>query len=274
MLLKSLEIQGFKTFPDKTVLSFDKGITAVVGPNGSGKSNISDAVRWVLGEQSTRILRCSRMEDVIFSGTPQRKGQGYAEVTLNIDNSERRLPFENDTVAVTRRYYRSGESEYLLNKAAVRLKDIHELFMDTGLGRDGYSIIGQGKIDSIVAARSEDRREIFEEAAGISRFRYRKEESEKRLSQSEENLLRLQDILEELKERVGPLKEQAQKAEQYLAYAQERKNLEIGLWLETLNRSGRTLREYEDKLVIVRSQYDNNEQDLQLSLIHIYHAQD
>lgn len=263
MLLKSLEIQGFKTFPDKTVLSFDKGITAVVGPNGSGKSNISDAVRWVLGEQSTRILRCSRMEDVIFSGTPQRKGQGYAEVTLNIDNSERRLPFENDTVAVTRRYYRSGESEYLLNKAAVRLKDIHELFMDTGLGRDGYSIIGQGKIDSIVAARSEDRREIFEEAAGISRFRYRKEESEKRLSQSEENLLRLQDILEELKERVGPLKEQAQKAEQYLAYAQERKNLEIGLWLETLNRSGRTLREYEDKLVIVRSQYDNNEQDLQ-----------
>ena len=184
MLLKSLELQGFKTFPDKTTLHFEEGITAVVGPNGSGKSNISDAMRWVLGEQSVKTLRCSKMEDVIFSGTPARKPMGYAEITLTMDNTGRELNFDGDTVAITRRYYRSGESEYLINKAAVRLRDIHELFMDTGLGRDGYSMIGQGKIDSIVAARSEDRREIFEEAAGISRFRYRKEEAERRLEKA------------------------------------------------------------------------------------------
>ena len=257
MLLKSLELQGFKTFPDKTVLKFDRGITAVVGPNGSGKSNISDAVRWVLGEQSTRVLRCSRMEDVVFSGTPTRKAQGYAEVTLTIDNSMRQLAFDDDLVAVTRRYYRSGDSEYLINKAAVRLKDIHELFMDTGLGRDGYSIIGQGKIDSIVAARSEDRREIFEEAAGISRFRYRKEDAERRLNQAEENLLRLRDILSELEGRVGPLKEQAEKAQLYLEYAGERRTLEIGLWLNTLNRSGQILREHDDKIIVAKDQYDD-----------------
>lgn len=262
VLLKSLELQGFKTFPDKTTLSYDKGITAVVGPNGSGKSNISDAVRWVLGEQSTRTLRCSKMEDVVFNGTPTRKSQGFAEVTLTIDNSERQLPFDNDTVAVTRRYYRSGESEYLINKVAVRLKDINELFMDTGLGRDGYSIIGQGKIDSIVAARSEDRREIFEEAAGISRFRYRKEESERRLAQSEDNLLRLHDILTELEDRVGPLKEQAEKAEKYLEYAGEKRTLEIGLWVNTLNRSGKILREHDDKILIAKNQHDEAEQQL------------
>ena len=176
MRLKSLQIQGFKTFPDKTKLSFEQGITSVVGPNGSGKSNISDAIRWVLGEQSPKSLRCSKMEDVVFNGTDKRKRQGYAEVTLNIDNSDRFLPFDGDEIAVTRRYYRSGESEYMINKAAVRLRDINELFMDTGLGRDGYSMIGQGKIDSIVSSKSEDRREIFEEAAGISRYRYRKTE--------------------------------------------------------------------------------------------------
>ncbi|MDF1495929.1 chromosome segregation protein SMC [Caproiciproducens sp. CPB-2] len=263
MLLKSLEIQGFKTFPDKTTLSFDHGITAVVGPNGSGKSNISDAVRWVLGEQSTRVLRCTKMEDVIFSGTPVRKAQGFAEVTLNIDNALRQLPFDADNVAVTRRYYRSGDSEYLINKAAVRLKDINELFMDTGLGRDGYSIIGQGKIDSIVAARSEDRREIFEEAAGISRFRYRKEESERRLNQAEDNLLRLRDILTELQDRVGPLKEQSEKAQQYLAYAAEKRTLEIGLWLNTLEKSGRVLREHDDKILIARDQHETVERELQ-----------
>ncbi len=262
MLLKSLEIQGFKTFPDKTTLSFTHGITAVVGPNGSGKSNISDAVRWVLGEQSTRTLRCTKMEDVIFNGTPTRKAQGFAEVTLNIDNTSRDLPFDNDNVAVTRRYYRSGDSEYLINKVAVRLKDINELFMDTGLGRDGYSIIGQGKIDSIVAARSEDRREIFEEAAGISRFRYRKEESERKLNQAEENLLRLRDIVSELEDRVGPLKEQAEKAERYLEFAQEKRTLEIGLWLNTLDQSGQTLREHDDKLIIARSQHEAVEAEL------------
>ncbi len=260
--MKSLEIQGFKTFPDKTTLSFDNGITAVVGPNGSGKSNISDAVRWVLGEQSIRVLRCTKMEDVIFSGTPVRKAQGFAEVTLNIDNTLRQLPFDGDNVAVTRRYYRSGDSEYLINKAAVRLKDVNELFMDTGLGRDGYSIIGQGKIDSIVAARSEDRREIFEEAAGISRFRYRKEESERKLNQAEDNLLRLRDILTELQDRVGPLKEQADKAQQYLAYAGEKRTLEIGLWLNTLEKSGQILREHDDKVMIARSQHDAVEQEL------------
>ena len=262
MLLKSLEIQGFKTFPDKTTLSFDHGITAVVGPNGSGKSNISDAVRWVLGEQSTRVLRCTKMEDVIFSGTPVRKAQGFAEVTLNIDNTLRQLPFDGDNVAVTRRYYRSGDSEYLINKAAVRLKDINELFMDTGLGRDGYSIIGQGKIDSIVAARSEDRREIFEEAAGISRFRYRKEESERKLNQAEDNLLRLRDILTELQDRVEPLREQSEKAQQYLAYAGEKRTLEIGLWLNTLEKSGQILREHDDKIFIARGQHDTVEQEL------------
>lgn len=260
MLLQSLELQGFKTFPDKTTLTFHNGITAVVGPNGSGKSNISDAVRWVLGEQSAHALRCTKMEDVIFSGTPSRKALGFAEVTLNIENADRALPFDADSVAVTRRYYRSGDSEYLINGASVRLKDINELFMDTGLGRDGYSMIGQGRIDSIVAAKSEDRREIFEEAAGISRFRYRKEESERRLAQAEENLLRLKDILSELEARLGPLKEQSEKAKQYLAWSAEKRKLEIGLWLGTLEKSGQTLREHEDKISVARAQYDAAEQ--------------
>ena len=256
MLLKSLELQGFKTFPDKTVLQFDCGITAVVGPNGSGKSNVSDSIRWVLGEQSARVLRCSKMEDVIFGGTHARKAQGYAEVTLTFDNTDRQLAFDSDQVAVTRRYYRSGESEYMLNKNTVRLRDIHELFMDTGMGRDGYSMIGQGKIDSIVAARSEDRREIFEEAAGISRFRYRKGESERRLQQAQENLVRLHDIFSELESRVGPLREQAEKAKQFLEYSEEKRTLEIGLWLNTLGRSGQILRDYEDKLLLARSQQE------------------
>ena len=260
MLLKSLELQGFKTFPDKTTLNFHQGITAVVGPNGSGKSNISDAVRWVLGEQSVRALRCTKMEDVIFGGTPQRRPLGFAEVTLNVDNMDRTLPFDADTVAVTRRYYRSGESEYQINHASVRLKDVNELFMDTGLGRDGYSMIGQGKIDSIVSARGEDRREIFEEAAGISRFRYRKEESEHRLAQAEENMLRLKDILSELESRIGPLKDQSEKAKKYLELAGEKKKLEIGLWLATLDRSGRVLREQEGKIQIAQNQYDAAEQ--------------
>ena len=263
MILKSLELQGFKTFPDKTPLDFQRGITSVVGPNGSGKSNISDAMRWVLGEQSVRTLRCSKMEDVIFNGTPQRKALGYAEVTLTIDNADRGLPFDNDTVAVTRRYYRSGESEYLINKTTVRLKDINELFMDTGLGRDGYSIIGQGKIDSIVAARSEDRREIFEEAAGISRYRYRKEESERRLAKAEDNLVRLRDILTELEDRVEPLRIQAEKAQQFIAFDQEKKGLEIGIWLTTLDRSGAVLREHGEKMALAQAQHNELEEEIQ-----------
>lgn len=262
MRLKSLEIQGFKTFPDKTKLSFDDGITAVVGPNGSGKSNISDAIRWVLGEQSTRSLRCDKMEELIFNGTPRRKAQGFAEVTLTIDNSERQLPFDNDTVAVTRRYYRSGESEYLLNKVNVRLRDINDLFMDTGLGRDGYSMVGQGKIDSIVAARGEDRREVFEEAAGISRYRYRKQESESRLQKAEDNLLRLQDILSELEERVEPLRIQSEKAQQYLEFAGEKRTLEIGLWLHTLEKSGRVLREQDDKILVAKNDHSQAEDEI------------
>ena len=263
MRLKTLELQGFKTFPDRTTLSFDNGVTAVVGPNGSGKSNISDAIRWVLGEQSARTLRCARMEGLIFNGTPHRKAQGFAEVTLTIDNSDRGLNFDSDEVSITRRYYRSGESEYQLNKAAVRLRDITELFLDTGLGRDGYSMIGQGKIDSIVAARSEDRREIFEEAAGISRFRYRKEDSENRLARAEENLLRLRDILAELEERIGPLREQSEKAQQFLSLSNEKRTIEIGLWLETLERSGRILREHDDKLLVARSQYEDAEKAIE-----------
>ena len=224
------------------MLNFEKGITAVVGPNGSGKSNISDAIRWVLGEQSVKTLRCSRMEDVIFGGTPGRRAQGYAQVVLNIENKDRALAFDSDIVSITRRYYRSGDSEYLINGASVRLRDINELFMDTGLGRDGYSMIGQGKIDSIVSAHSQERREIFEEAAGISRFRYRKEESERRLQKAEENLLRLEDIASELESRVGPLQEQSKKAEEFLALSDEKRTLEIGVWLSTLNQSGRVLR--------------------------------
>ena len=273
MRLKSLEVQGFKTFPDKTKLSFEQGITSVVGPNGSGKSNISDAIRWVLGEQSPKSLRCSKMEDVVFNGTDKRKRQGYAEVTLNIDNSDRFLDFDGDEIAVTRRYYRSGESEYLINKAAVRLKDINELFMDTGLGRDGYSMIGQGKIDSIVSSKSEDRREIFEEAAGISRYRYRKIEAERKLKSTEDNLLRLRDIVTELEERVGPLKKQSEKAHKFLEYSEEKRGLEIALWLLTLDKSQESLKEQDEKIAIARAQYDEAEQalaDIQVETEQIY----
>ena len=273
MRLKSLEVQGFKTFPDKTKLTFEQGITSVVGPNGSGKSNISDAIRWVLGEQSPKSLRCSKMEDVVFNGTDKRKRQGYAEVTLNIDNSDRVLDFNGDEIAVTRRYYRSGESEYLINKASVRLKDINELFMDTGLGRDGYSMIGQGKIDSIVASKSEDRREIFEEAAGISRYRYRKIEAERKLKNTEDNLLRLRDIVTELEERVGPLKKQSEKAHQFLEYSEEKRGLEIALWLITLDKSQDSLKQQDEKISIAKAQYDDAEKalaDIQIETEEIY----
>lgn len=273
MRLKSLEIQGFKTFPDKTKLSFEQGITSVVGPNGSGKSNISDAIHWVLGEQSPKSLRCTKMEDVVFNGTDKRKRQGYAEVTLNIDNSDRFLAFNGDEVAVTRRYYRSGESEYLINKASVRLKDINELFMDTGLGRDGYSMIGQGKIDSIVSSKSEDRREIFEEAAGISRYRYRKIEAERKLKNTEDNLLRLRDIVTELEERVEPLKKQSEKARQFLEYSDEKRGLEIALWLLTLDKSQNDVKMQDEKIAVARAQYNDAQQaltDIQTETEKIY----
>ncbi len=263
MLLSSIEVQGFKSFADKTVLKFGKGITAVVGPNGSGKSNISDAVRWVLGEQSTKSLRGQSMEDVIFGGTETRRPHGFCEVTLNIDNSDRTLNFDNDTVSITRRYYRSHESEYAINGASVRLKDIHELFMDTGLGRDGYSMIGQGKIDNIISSKSGERRDIFEEASGISKYRYRKIEAERKLVAAEDNLLRLHDILDELKARVGPLKEQSEKAQKFLDFSEEKKKLEIGLWLYTLNNSKETLRNQENKITLAQLAYKEIEEALE-----------
>lgn len=256
MFLKSLEIQGFKSFPDKVQLNFDRGITAVVGPNGSGKSNISDAVRWVLGEVSSKALRGSRMEDVIFGGAVGRKPLGFAEVSLTLDNADRALLYDGDEVKITRRYYRSGESDYLLCGKEVRLRDIHELLMDTGLGRDGYAIIGQGRIDEIVDAKSGDRREIFEEAAGISKFRFRKEESEARLADAEENLVRLRDILSELEARIGPLKEQSEKAKQYITLAAEKKTLEVGLWLQALDRQRAVLREQDNRLDLTRAQHE------------------
>lgn len=263
MILKSLKLHGFKTFHDKTLLSFDSGITVVVGPNGSGKSNISDAVRWVMGEQSAKVLRCGKMEDVIFSGTPSKKPLGFAQVSLVISDPENKLGQDTNEVEITRRYYRSGESEYLINEKNVRLRDIHEMFMDTGLGKDGYSVIGQGKIDSIVASKSEDRREIFEEAAGISRFRYRKADAETRLENAKTNLLRLLDILNDLESRVGPLQKQAEKAEAYVKIANEKKDLEISLWVSTLEQSSSVIKEHDEKLNLSRAQYDTIEDDLQ-----------
>ncbi len=263
MVLKSLEIKGFKTFPEKTVLNFDKGISAVVGPNGSGKSNVSDAIRWVLGEQSVKNLRSSKMEDIIFNGSPKKKAASYAEVTLTIDNFDRALNFDNDLVSITRKYYRKGDSEYRINDITVRLKDIHELFMDTGLGRDGYSMISQGKIDSIVSASSEDRREIFEEAAGVSKIKYRKLESEKKLNSVEENLVRLKDILSELELRVGPLKKQSENAEQYILYNDKKEKLEIGMWLATLKKSSKELETFSKKIEEITSNNDKLDEDIE-----------
>lgn len=262
MILKALEMQGFKSFPDKTVLEFNKGITAVVGPNGSGKSNISDAVRWVLGEQSTKTLRGSKMEDVIFSGTDVRKAKGFAEVTLRLDNTDRSLNKDSDEVSVTRRYYRSGDSEYLVNGESARLRDVNELFMDTGLGRDGYSIVGQGKIADMVSPKASERRDMLEEAAGISHFRYRRGDAIKRLAQAEENLVRLRDILSELENRVGPLKAQSEKAQKFIVLAGERKNLEIGIWLNTIDKTGEKMRDQEHKIEIAEASHKEAQDEL------------
>ena len=234
MYFKALELQGFKSFPQKTRLTFDQAITAVVGPNGSGKSNIADAIRWVMGEQSTKNLRGGKMEDVIFGGTQKRKPMGYAEVSLVLDNTQGRFPLEEQEIMVTRRYYRSGDSEYYINRRSCRLRDIHELFMDTGLGREGYSIIGQGKIDEILSTKSAERRGVFEEAAGISRYRHRKEEAERKLERTEENLLRIGDKIDELELQVEPLRAQAETAQTYLRCRDELRILELSLWLEQL----------------------------------------
>lgn len=262
MYLKSLEIQGFKSFPDKINLTFDKGLTAVVGPNGSGKSNIGDSVRWVLGEQSTKTLRGNKMEDVIFSGTVARKPMGFAAVTLNIDNSDGTLTDMGDEIAVTRKLYRSGDSEYMINGKNCRLKDINELFMDTGLGRDGYSIIGQGRIAEIVGAKSNERRDIFEEAAGISKFRYKKLEAERRLTSAQENLLRLTDILSELEGRVEPLRVQSEKAQKFIKLAEQKKTLEISVWVKRIDELKSKLEALDEKILISKNEYENIENDI------------
>ena len=257
MYLRALEIQGFKSFPDKTVLNFGEDITAIVGPNGSGKSNISDAIRWVMGEQSVKGLRGAKMEDVIFGGTEKRSQVGFAQVTLVLDNTEHIFPtMEESEVSVTRRYYRSGESEYYINRQSVRLKDLTELFLDTGMGREGYSIIGQGKIDEILSAKSGERREIFEEAAGISKFRHRKEEAERKLERTEENLVRINDKIAELELQVEPLREQAEKARKYLVLRDELRLLEISVWLENLDTLKAGARKLEADFHAAESQRD------------------
>ena len=246
MYLKSLELQGFKSFPDKTLIRFGDDITAIVGPNGSGKSNISDAILWVMGEQSSKTLRGAKMEDVIFGGTQKRPAVGFAEATLTLDNSDRALAYDADEVMVTRRYYRSGDGEYYINKQSARLRDINELFMDTGLGREGYSNIGQGRIDEILSLKSGDRREIFEEAAGISKYRHRKEETERQLERTEDNLMRIGDKVSELELQVEPLREQSEKAKQFLSLKEELQGVEVTVWLDTLDKLSAAAKKAEE----------------------------
>lgn len=246
MYLKSLEVQGFKSFPDKTLIRFGDDITAIVGPNGSGKSNISDAILWVMGEQSSKTLRGAKMEDVIFGGTQKRNAVGFAEATLTLDNSDRSLAYDADEVMVTRRYYRSGDSEFYINRQSARLKDIHEMFMDTGLGREGYSNIGQGRIDEILSLKSGDRREIFEEAAGISKYRHRKEETERKLAHTEDNLLRIGDKVSELEMQLEPLRVQSEKAKKYLELKEELQGVEVAVWLDTLDRLSAAAKKAEE----------------------------
>lgn len=255
MILKSIELKGFKSFPDKTVLDFENGITAVVGPNGSGKSNISDAVRWVLGEQSTKTLRGSKMEDVIFSGTGKRSAKGFAEVSLKLlrEESENK---EDRELLITRRYYRSGVSDYLINNKNVRLKDINDTFMDTGLGKNGYSMVSQGQIAALISENPEKRREMIEEAVGISRFRYSRKEAERKLNGAEENLVRLRDIFSEIEIRIEPLKRQSEKAKKFISLLEEKKELEIGLWLHTINETDKKLSELDYRFEISENAYN------------------
>ena len=234
MYLKSIEVQGFKSFANKIVFEFHNGITGIVGPNGSGKSNVADAVRWVLGEQKVKQLRSASMQDVIFSGTETRKPQGFAYVAITLDNSDHQLAIDYDEVTVSRRIYRSGESEYLLNGSACRLKDINELFYDTGIGKEGYSIIGQGQIDKILSGRPEDRRELFDEAAGIVKFKRRKAIAQKKLEDEKQNLVRVSDILSELEKQVGPLAKRAETAKEYLRLREELKRFDVNLFLADL----------------------------------------
>ena len=257
MVFKELEIQGFKSFPDKVKITFDAGVTGVVGPNGSGKSNLSDAVRWVLGETSSRQLRAAgKMEDVIFGGTRRRSAMGFASVRLTLDNTGHTLDVDADEVTIGRKYYRSGDSEYTINGQVCRLRDVYELLLDTGIGRDGYSVIGQGRIAEIVAAKSSERREIFEEACGIAKYRYRKTEAERRLAAAGENLERLRDILGELESRVGPLEKESAKAQKFLELSEQRKTLEVTLWTDSVHRARDTVRQQVRDYETAQSDYE------------------
>ena len=262
MYLKRLELQGFKSFADKTVLEFKPGITAVIGPNGSGKSNISDSIRWVLGEQSMKSFRGAKSEDIIFAGTQNRKSLGFAEASIVIDNTDGELPVEYSEVIVTRKIYRSGETGYFINKVPCRLKDILELFMDTGIGKDGYSIIGQGKIDEILSNKSEDRRHIFEEAAGIVKYRARKSESEKKLEQTKLNLLRINDILSEIEAGLDPLRIQSEKAKRFLELHESLKDIEVGLFIYNIETYKEKLAQVVEDLKILDNQKDDEESKL------------
>ena len=256
MYLKSIEVQGFKSFANKIIFEFHNGITGIVGPNGSGKSNVADAVRWVLGEQKVKQLRSSSMQDVIFSGTETRKPQGFAYVAITLDNSDHKLPVEFDEVTVSRRIYRSGESEYLLNKSPCRLRDINELFYDTGIGKEGYSIIGQGQIDKILSGRPEERRELFDEAAGIVKFKRRKAVAQKKLEDEKQNLVRISDILSELEKQVGPLSRQAETAREYLRLREELKRLEANLFLTETEAAEKELKELKEMSSIAAGDRD------------------
>ncbi len=250
MYLKRVELQGFKSFADKTVIEVGEGVTGIVGPNGSGKSNISDALRWVMGEMSAKSLRSGNMQDVIFNGTQKRKQMSFAEVTLVLDNGSHFFQSDFNELAVTRRVFRSGESEYLINGAQVRLKDIHELFMDTGLGREGYSVVGQGRIDELLSAKAENRRQVFEEAAGISKYRHRKDEAERKLEKTEDNLVRVRDVLNELESRVGPLQRQSEKAKKYLDLREELKGIEVSASVDIIDKNREEVKKYEELLKI------------------------
>ena len=247
MYLKSLEVHGFKSFANKLVFEFHNGITAIVGPNGSGKSNVADAVRWVLGEQSAKQLRGAKMEDVIFAGTQLRKPQGFAYVAITINNEDHKLKVPYEEVKIARRVYRSGESEYLLNGASCRLRDIQELLLDTGIGKEGYSIIGQGQIDKILSGKPEERRELFDEAAGIVKFKKRKTVAEKNLEEEQQNLVRIEDILSELEKQVEPLEAQSEKAKEYLSYRDELRNLDINVFLQDYKENSASMEELREK---------------------------
>ncbi len=263
MYLKKLEMQGFKSFADRTVLEFMPGITTVIGPNGSGKSNISDAIRWVLGEQSMKSLRGEKSEDVIFAGTQNRKSLGFAEVSLIFDNQDGKLPVEFSEVTVTRKLYRSGEVQYFINKTPCRLKDIRELFMDTGIGKDGYSIVGQGRIDEILSNKSEDRRNVFEEAAGIVKYKTRKQEAERKLERTKLNLLRINDILQEIEQNLEPLKNQAEKAKTFLDLREELKQIEVGLYLYNIETYKENLEKVISDEEILKNQNDDENANLE-----------